>query len=317
MKPFHEIDRTSLDSTSLREQIDAYGYVLVRNLLPQEILQVLSREIISILHTAGWLLPGSNPSDRIANPNAACADDDPAYKDVYDQVFSLPSFHALPHLPLMQRVMKQLVGEELLIHPKSAARLIFPNFGPGIIHAHQDHTAVAGDTETFTAWLPLHDCPPDLGPLRILEGSHRYGLQPTAGRTGYITPGTERGSGWAGGAIHCGDLLIFHSLTVHEAAPNRSSQLRVSLDCRFQSYLRPVNPGVLVFTGSGRRSWERTYSLWPTDDLKYYWRSLPLELRPSLKELSELARNSERPEMRERYARMLTRIEAEMPLIAT
>ena len=270
-------------------------------------------EITDVFHDSGWLLPGRDPSDRIANSSAACADGDPAYKDAYDRVFSLRSFHALPHHPEVQRAMKLLVGPELLIHPKSAARLIFPNYERGIIHAHQDHTAVAGDSETFTAWMPLHDCPEELGPLRILEGSHRFGLQATVGQTGYIAPGTERGEEWVGGAINAGDLLIFHSLTVHEAAPNRSRQLRISLDCRFQSYLRPVNPGALVFTGSGRRSWERTYAGWPPDELQYYWRSLPLQLKPSRSELEELAANAEPPAMRERYARILERIDAEMP----
>jgi ectoine hydroxylase-related dioxygenase (phytanoyl-CoA dioxygenase family) len=208
--------------------------------------------------------------------------------------------------------MKLLVGPELLIHPKSAARLIFPNYERGIIHAHQDHTAVAGDAESFTAWIALHDCPLEQGPLRVLDGSHRFGLQPTAGQTGYIPQGTERGGDWAEGEIRAGDLLLFHSLTVHEAMPNRSDRLRISLDCRFQSYLRSVNPATLVFTGSGRRSWENTYADWPSEELKYYWTHMPLQLNPSRTELAQLAQTSESPAMRVRYARILERIESQM-----
>ncbi len=58
-------------------------------------------------------------------------------------------------------------------------------------------------------------------------------------------PGGPNGGEWVGGEINAGDLLIFHSLTVHEAAPNRSNQLRISIDCRFQSFDNPVNPGTL------------------------------------------------------------------------
>jgi ectoine hydroxylase-related dioxygenase (phytanoyl-CoA dioxygenase family) len=304
-----------LDAASLREEMATYGYVLLRNFLPCEMLGSLLREINEILYAAGWLLSESNPADRIADAIAACSDGDPAYKEVFDRIFSLRRFHAMPHSPEVQRVMKLLVGEELLVHPKSAARLIFPNFGPGVIHAHQDHTAVAGDAETLTAWIPLHDCPEELGPLCILEGSHRYGLQTTVGETGYIAAETERGGEWVGGRINCGDLLLFHSLTVHKALPNRSNQLRISLDCRFQNYLRSVNPGALVFTGSGRRSWEKIYAHWPEDELQYYWRVLPLQLKPSKVELSELARASQSPRDRERYARILERIEADLPLL--
>lgn len=317
MKPFRQIDAGVLDASVLRDELDTFGYLLIRNAIPKEPLNPLLEEVVEVLDRAGWLASVAGPSDRIANENSACADGDASYKETFERVFRLQSFHALPHHPALQRVMKMIVGPELLIHPKSAARLIFPNYDRSIIHAHQDHTAVSGDTETFTAWMPLHDCPEELGPLRILEGSHFFGLQPTAGRTGYIPSGAERGGHWVGGQINAGDVLIFHSLTVHQAAPNRSDQLRISLDCRFQNYLRPVNPGALVFTGSGRRSWESTYQHWKSDELKYYWTSLPLHFKPSRQELADLAQIAEPFEMRERYARILERIDALAPVSAS
>ena len=114
--------------------------------------------------------------------------------------------------------------------------------------------------------------------------------------------------GW--GEMCAGDLLLFNSLTVHEAAPNTSNQMRISLDCRFQSYQRAINPGALVFAGSGRRSWEKTYANWPSDELKYYWTRLPLELKPSKLELAELAQTSATPDLRARYAGILEAIES-------
>jgi ectoine hydroxylase-related dioxygenase (phytanoyl-CoA dioxygenase family) len=298
------------DAVDLRAEMDAHGYVLIRGLLSHADLNPLLRDITAVLNLAGWLRSDSNPLDRIANPGAACCEDDVAFKAVYDQVFALPSFHELPHHPVLQQVMKPLVGPHLLIHPKPVGRLIFPNFERALTPAHQDFTAVAGDEETFTAWLPLHDCPIEQGPLRVLDGSHRFGHQPTAGQSGCIPPGTERGAEWVGGEIHAGDLLLFSSLTVHEAAPNISSRLRISLDWRFQSYERPINPGVLVFAGSGRRSWEKAYANWPSDELKYYWTRLPLQLRPSELELAELARTSESPGQRARYEGILKAIQS-------
>jgi ectoine hydroxylase-related dioxygenase (phytanoyl-CoA dioxygenase family) len=315
MKPFREIkvrgaNGIVLDSAGLRKEMDTHGYVMMRGLLSPKDLNPLLGDVTEVLHRAGWLTSDTDPFDRIANAGAACSEDDTPFKVVFDQVFCLPSFHALPHHPALQRVMKLLVGQHLLIHPKSAGRLIFPNFERAITPAHQDHTAIAGDEETFTAWLPLHDCPLEQGPLRVLEGSHRFGLQPTAGQTGCIPPGTERGGEWVGGEICAGDLLLFNSLTVHEAAPNRSNRIRISLDCRFQSYQRPINPAALVYAGSGRRSWERTYAHWPSDELKYYWAQLPLQLKPSKIELAELARTSASLDQRARYAGILEAIES-------
>jgi ectoine hydroxylase-related dioxygenase (phytanoyl-CoA dioxygenase family) len=314
-KPLREIKARdvhaiALNSVDLRAQMNAHGYVVIRGLLSPKDLNPLLGDVTAVLHQSGWLCSESDPIDRMANRDAACCEDDSAFKPVYDQVFSLQSFHRLPHHPVLQQVMKLLVGPHLLIHPKPVARLIFPDFSRAITPAHQDHTAVAGDEETITAWLPLHDCPIEQGSLRVMDGSHRFGLQPTAGQTGCIPPGTERGDGWVGTEIYAGDLLLFSSFTVHEAAPNTSNRIRISLDCRFQSYQRPVNPGALVFAGSGRRSWEKTYANWPSDELKYYWTQLPLQLKPSKLELAELARTAESPHERARYAAILKAIDS-------
>ncbi len=314
-KPFREItlsdpDLRDVSPTDLKEEMDTHGYVLIRGLLSPMDLVPLLGDITRVLHRAGWLHSDSDPCDRLANMAAACFEDDAPFKVVYDQVFCLPSFHALPHHPVLQLVMKMLVGQHLLIHPKSVGRLIFPNFDRAVTHAHQDHTAIAGDEETFTAWLPLHDCRLEQGPLRILDGSHKFGLQTTDGETGCIPPGTEQGCDWVGGDIHAGDLLLFNSLTVHEADPNRSGRMRISLDCRFQSYQRPIHPAALVFAGSGRRSWPKTYANWRSDELQYYWAKLPLQLKPSKVELAELVRSSVSPDERARYARILEALES-------
>jgi hypothetical protein len=313
LKPFHEIDAADLDSLSLRDEMDSRGYLLVRNLLPADDLKPLLSEIGRIIHSAGWLLHGHSPLDRIANASAACGDPDPLFKQVYEQVFNLECFHALAHHPTLRRVMNLLVGPDLLIHPKPISRLIFPNCERFIVHAHQDHQAIAGDAESFTAWMPLHDCPAELGPLQILEASHRFGLQRADPETGFIPKETAHGGSWVSGRIDAGDVLIFHSLTVHAASPNVSDRLRISMDCRFQNYHRALNPSTVVFAGSsdGTRSWEKTYAQWRSHELKYFWKRMPLQFKPSKIELAQLAQSADSPEMRSRYARILNKLELE------
>jgi ectoine hydroxylase-related dioxygenase (phytanoyl-CoA dioxygenase family) len=317
MKRFREIEARDLKTASLRDEMHEHGYVMVRGLLPLDHLNSLLSDITYLLKDLSWISSESDSLERIANVFSVCAEGDELYKTAYDRIFNLQSFHSFPHHPLLQDTMKLLAGPELLVHPKTMARLIFPGFERGVIHAHQDHTAIGGDEESFTAWIPLHDCPVEQGPLRILEGSHRFGLQPITVETGYIVPGMERGNEWVEGNINAGDVLFFHSLTVHEALPNRSNRLRVSLDCRFQNYKRPVDPSALVFTGKGRRSWEDVYNDWTSDELKYYWKKIPLELKPSIGELTELAEIAEPLPMRARYARILERIEEQLSVRST
>lgn len=295
--------------------MSSHGYILIRRLLPPEDIAGLLNQITQIAYAANWLLPDYAPRERMADISAACGDSDSSFKHVYEQIFNLESFHALAHHPALRQVMHLLVGPQLLIHPKPIGRVIFPNCERLVIQAHQDHQAIAGDAETFTAWLPLHDCPVELGPLQILESSHHFGLQPSDIATGVIPKETARGGDWVGGRINAGDALIFHSLTVHAASPNISNQLRISMDCRFQSYVRALNPAELVFPGSSTsRSWENTYANWKSDELKYFWKKIPIRLKPSKTELAGLAQSDDSPEMRSRYARILSQIESQMPV---
>jgi phytanoyl-CoA dioxygenase PhyH len=304
-----------LPTYPLKDEMDAHGYVLVRGLLPPDDLNRLLGEITKIVGDAGWLLPGQSPLERIADANAACGEPDPSFRRAYKQIFSLESFHAFAHHPALRRAMHLLVGPRLLIHPKPIARLMFPNCEQFIVHEHQDHTAIDGDPESFTAWIPLHNCPPQLGPLQILEASHCFGLQETGVGTGFIPRGTARGRDWAGGQINAGDVLIFHSLTVHRATPNVSNQLRISMDCRFQDSARAINPAEVVFAGGSPngRSWESTYANWLSDDLKYYWKKMAIEFKPSRAELAQLALTADSEMMRARYTRILSLLETEMP----
>jgi ectoine hydroxylase-related dioxygenase (phytanoyl-CoA dioxygenase family) len=311
MKSFQEFGAGELTSHSLQNEMNARGYVLVRELVPQDALMHLLREIMQVLCDAGWILRGHHLLERMANLEAACGDPDPAFKSTYQRIFNLEAFHALPHHPALQKVMKMLVGERLLIHPKPIGRLIFPHCERLTVHAHQDYRFMGGDPECFTAWIPLHDCPVEIGPLQIMEGSHRLGYQWHKEENLHVPEipqeGVKKGE-WVRGQINAGDVLLFHSLTVHAASPNLSQQLRISLDCRFQDYRRVLNPANLAFAGESGKSWEKTYAGWRSDDLKYYWKKLPLALQPSKSELEYLAMTAEPSSARARYARILSQL---------
>ena len=171
---------------------------------------------------------------------------------------------------------------------------------------------MGGDPECFTAWIPFHDCPVEVGPLQVLEGSHRFGFQQHEDEDLHVPEIREdkaAGGEWVGGQINAGDVLIFHSLTVHAASKNRSKQLRISLDCRFQDYSREINPANLAFAGESGKSWEKTYASWQSNELKFYWKNLPLHLKPSKSELEQLAMSTNDNVVRARYSRILSQLD--------
>ena len=107
---------------------------------------------------------------------------------------------------------------------------------------HQDHYYVRGSTELWTAWLPLDDCPAEQGGLAVLPRSHTRGLLPHAGegpgRQGATVPDDSE---WATSDYACGDVLLFHCLTVHRALHNLTlNRLRISVDYRYQPASHPT-----------------------------------------------------------------------------
>ena len=311
MKPFHEMQHRDLDARSLQGELESRGYALIRDVLPRADIRHVLGDITEILSDAGWLSPGDEPIEHRANLTAACGEPDPSFKQTYREVFNLESFHALPHHPALKAVMNMLAGQQVLVHPKPIGRLIFPNCSRLTVHAHQDYRFMSGDPECFTVWIPLHDCPTDLGPLQILEGSHRLGILEHEDENLHVPEISDKAltdGEWVSGQINAGDVLIFHSLTVHAASANRSRQMRLSMDCRFQSCERAIHPGNLAFAGESGKSWEAIYAGWRSEALKYYWKGMSLKFQPSIAEIELLSQTAESPSERARYARILNQI---------
>jgi ectoine hydroxylase-related dioxygenase (phytanoyl-CoA dioxygenase family) len=311
MKGFNDLRPGNLSPTSLKEALELRGYALVRDLIPRPDVEAVLADVTGVLSRAGWLRSDHSASDRIPSAGASYGDPDPIFKKTYQDVFNLEKFHALPHHPALKKVMRMIVGDHVLIHPKPIGRLIFPRCERLVTHAHQDYEFMGGDPEFYTVWIPLHDCPLEVGPLRILEGSHRYGIQEHERENLHvpeISLDIVSGDQWVEGRVNAGDVLIFHSLTVHAASPNISDHMRLSLDCRFQDSRRTLNPSNLVFGGESGKSWEKTYAGWQSEGLQYYWKRLPLTLKPTREDLEQLAINADNPALRARYARMASQL---------
>src|SRR6202167_3364091 len=125
MKSFRAIFARDLDSVSLKSEMETYGYVFIRDLMPKGDLEQLLSDMIGIASDEGWTIEGSAPSDRIANPAMACSDPDPKYKQTANRAFRLERLHALTHHPVLTDVMKRRVGPSLFFHPKPPRRVIF------------------------------------------------------------------------------------------------------------------------------------------------------------------------------------------------
>jgi hypothetical protein len=285
------------------------GHLLVRDVVPRSDVAQVCAETVEVIDAAGWLLAGHDRMECVANPEATCGEGDAAFWEVKERILKLESLHAFIHHPALRRLMEQFAGPRVLVHPKFVLRVIFPNCDRTRYRIHQDHEGVRGDPECFTLWTPFADCPVERGALQVMETSHHFGLQGDAA-VGPVTRETARGGDWVVGDINAGDVLLMHSLTVHEPAGNGTDRFRLSIDCRFQDYARDFNPINVVSAGGW--NWETIYADWKSEEFKYYWNRLPLRLKPSMEELAEKAEKADAKETREKYARIVSQLEREM-----
>src|SRR5438093_2453702 len=123
---------------TLRARMDAEGYLFVRRLVDPEAIFRVRHDVLAICARAGWLAPGTDPDQGIAAPGVRFVAGQPEFMQVYDEVQRLESFHALAHAPGILDVVWALVQDEVLVHPRNIARIIFPENVAYTTPAHQD-----------------------------------------------------------------------------------------------------------------------------------------------------------------------------------
>ena len=219
--------------------------------------------------------------DAIADPSGFCVDPDPTYLTTLRRINRLEDYHALKHHPVLIDLFERMLGDAILPHPRVLMRNIFPGREEYTTKAHQDFPNVQGTTEVYTAWIPLIDCPMQAGPLQVAVGSHTAGVYDfdIAGGAGGIEIKDPLDGRWVSGDFVAGDVLLFHSMTVHKGVPNRSERLRMSMDVRYQLVSETFNIDNANPDGQPL-SWDEVYRDWWSDALKFYWRRLKLTLQP-------------------------------------
>ncbi len=279
--PYADASALLAEPGRLRRRADEEGHLFFRGLLPaQDVLRV-RRRVLEVAARHGLLRKGSSPGAGVAAPGLPLIEQqtDPRWRAYYCDVVRLREFHALALHPRIMSALETLFGEKVLAHSRNICRTIFPHSDKFTTPPHQDHVHIGGTEETWTVWIPLGDCPLDLGGLAVLPGTHRSGLLETHaayGAGGAAVEVPEDGL-WVWGEMKCGDAIMLHSLTIHQGRDNVSGdRLRISADFRYQPMSRPVRADSMR-PHMGWIDWDELYRNWPEDDpLRYYWRDLPL-----------------------------------------
>ena len=277
------IDCTYLigDRDRLLEHSRQNGYLFFPGMLPTEPVLELRQQVLRVADQHELLEPNTHPNAGIRRKGVFICEQDGSetFRHFYIDVQKLRLFHALPHHENIVGVLEVLFGDPVLIHPRHICHAIFPGEHQYTTPPHQDFHPVRGTQNTWTVWTPLGDCDTELGGLAIARGSNRRGFLKDDGvRSWELIGDTE----WVSNPFKCGDVLMFHSLTIHRGRDNLTQdRIRLATSARYQSVNEPVDEAALT-VHLGCAKWEEVYSEWETDDpLKYYWNAIDMNVQPA------------------------------------
>jgi ectoine hydroxylase-related dioxygenase (phytanoyl-CoA dioxygenase family) len=243
IEPFLISNDALNDPPVLRQNMQEHGYVFLKNAAPRQKLLELRRDMLALCRDAGWLADSSDPLSSRWSGAGPFTEGEVPYMDVYKKVLHLDSFKAVPEDPALLQVMAKIIDGPVLVHRRKIGRISFPSNTAQTTGAHQDFFYIRGSAQTYTMWMPVGDCPIRLGCLAILDGSHRKGFiehvtVPGKKYAGFGLPDErmpEDAKEWHASDFELGDVVIFHSHTIHEALPNLTGDtIRLSIDNRYQ-----------------------------------------------------------------------------------
>lgn len=269
MREFTESTAIADDGAALRARLREDGYLYFRQYLPADAVDRVRASITSVLSDSCWLAEGTDPADLVASERAV-GEGMQGFHGTYTAIQMLQEFHEFAVQPSLTELAARVLDEPVFSHPAHICRISPPVTQAVSTPPHQDYRLIQGSADTVTTWIPLADCPSDVGGLRVLAGSHRDGLLPVhhvdaPGNVSADLPDDD--PRWRSTSFTAGDVLLFISLTAHGARPNVSDRLRLSADFRYQAVTAPV----AAHGGIHKPHYYPTVPDWPT--LTRHWTS--------------------------------------------
>ncbi|MFN8006885.1 MAG: phytanoyl-CoA dioxygenase family protein [Terriglobia bacterium] len=229
------------DFDKLNQVFYEEGYLFFRNVLDVNAVEEVKQDFLRVLQEQGVVKTGE--SEPVwTGAGLEQIDDNPLY--------ALDSYQELLELESSRKLFEKIFGEPVFLYRNTDIRFALPNDERHLTPPHQDHFFIRQTNRFRTAWIPLMNINRDMGGLATAQRSHWLGLldhveHETAysyifrGRKQRGVPVEQVASAWLTADYRSGDLLIFHSLTIHRALPNRSDRVRLSLDARYQPISEP------------------------------------------------------------------------------
>ncbi len=252
---------------TLREQLNAEGYIWLKDFLDKDFVLDLRRRYFEMFETSGFLAAGTDPVEGIYTTGDY---DKQLVRERAIEFVRWASYEAFCYAPRIWKYYEAFLGGPVYLHKRKIVRhtTVDDTSSTG---AHYDLTYLRGGTDSvLTSWIPIGDIPVEMGGLVYLEGSHTYGRQAEAefSAKNRELPPEERisaynrnmvNSGWLSKDLpsladrlnarwlaadyETGDMVIHTAYMIHAATVNTSPERRVRLstDIRYQLVREPID----------------------------------------------------------------------------
>jgi ectoine hydroxylase-related dioxygenase (phytanoyl-CoA dioxygenase family) len=265
------------DADSLRQRMAEDGYLLLRGLHPREKVEAARDHILANLDSNGQIDRSQPISEAVVADGGRGA----FLGGSKTLTRSKPFLNLVESLEIMSFFARFLESDVLTFDYKWL-RVVGPGDFTG---AHYDVVYMGrGTLDLYTCWTPLVDVPYALGPLAILEGSHRIEhIRETYGKmdvdrdhvTGWfdndpVAMVEQFGGRWLATEFQMGDALIFGMFTMHGSLNNTSNRYRISCDTRYQRSSDPVDERWIGDEPIAHYAWQKGETV-PMEVMRKKW----------------------------------------------
>jgi ectoine hydroxylase-related dioxygenase (phytanoyl-CoA dioxygenase family) len=189
-----------------KQRFEESGYLIVEGVLQGDLLAAVRHEAEAIAATVP-----AETGRRVWHERA---------------LFRRPAFREILREPALVETARALQGEDVQL---LALDLLLVRSGQIGIGWHRDVTFVCNKTLSMNTGIYLQEMTEEIGPLRVVPGSHRWEDGPTDAKADPM-PGEVRVQVAAGAAV------FFDAALWHTGGPNRSGRDRLALFPYFGRY---------------------------------------------------------------------------------
>jgi len=277
------VSQADEDPATLQARFQEWGYLHFKQYVRQEKCSALLNALVAQLSPHVALVGVGDVSHAVpVLTGQPFVETDAIWDEVYPKIQSQESFHAFFHEPDVRALMEKIAGKDVFVYPMKMARISTPGKIGYETPPHQDARSHAAGPTMAGIWIALHDVSTDMGRLKILPRSHKNGVRPVVPSVGVGNVQCEiypEETTWHVSDVTRGDVIIFHSATIHAAQPNISDSIvRMSVDTRFCDY----GAAVASFNTEPHHAWripglgwDTIYRQWREKTLQYYWQDYP------------------------------------------